>query len=109
MMPVALIGWRRDVLASGRKKRVAIEMRLAMVRECVERLLDRGLIADTARSTKQREPGRALAIVGEQPVHIGPRDEAVWRANARRARGPLRGASRLRRASRRRALMGHRD
>ncbi len=69
----------QSVLARSREQPVAIEMRLAMVGERVERPLDRGLEADSARRSKQREPGRALAIVGEQSMHIGPGDLAALR------------------------------
>jgi hypothetical protein len=68
---------RQNGLASGSEQRVAIEMRLAMVGERVERPLDRGLVADSGRRSKRREPRRALAVVGEQPMHIGSGDEAT--------------------------------
>src|SRR5271169_4378577 len=50
-----------------------------MVGEPVERALDRGLVADTGRRSERREPRRALAIVGEQPMHIGAGDLAALR------------------------------
>ena len=53
-----------------------------MVGERVERALDRGFVVDSRRRSERRKPGRPLAIVGEQPMHIGPRDEAVCRDRA---------------------------
>ena len=67
-----------DALSRSRKQRIAIEMRLAMVGEGVERSLDSRLVADFSRRSERREPRRALAIVGEQPMHIGAGDLAAW-------------------------------
>ena len=50
-----------------------------MVRERVERKLDRGLVVDPGGRSERREPRRALAIVGEQPMHVGAGDLAALR------------------------------
>src|ERR1700722_5689844 len=57
-------------------------MRLAMVGERVERALDRGLVAESGRRSERREPRRALAIVGEQPMYVGAGDLAALRHRA---------------------------
>jgi hypothetical protein len=71
-----------DALSRSRKQRIAIEMRLAMVGEGVECSLDSRLVADFSRRSERREPRRALAIVGEQPMHIGAGDLAALRHGA---------------------------
>src|SRR5580704_13440727 len=57
-------------------------MRLAMVLKRVERALDGRLVVEAARRSERRQPRRPLAIVGEQPMHIGAGDLAALRHRA---------------------------
>ena len=59
--------------------------------EAVERRLDERIVRDRARpGAEPREPGRALAVVGEQAVHVSPGDPPVRRDRAvRRPIGKL--------------------
>ncbi len=53
-----------------------------MIGERVERALDRGLVADAARRSEQSKPCGALAIVGEQPMHVGAGNLTAFRHRA---------------------------
>src|SRR5579872_5770947 len=57
-------------------------MRLAMIGDRIERVLDRSLVVELGCRAKHREPRRALAVVGEQPMDIGARDATIWRDRA---------------------------
>ena len=67
----------RESSPGGAEQRGAIKMRLAMVGEPVERPLDRRLVVDPGRRAEKREPGRALAVVAEQAMHVSPRYATV--------------------------------
>ena len=54
-------------------------MRLALVGKLIERALDRCFVGDLRSRAKRAEPRRALAIVGEQAMHVSAGDEAVLR------------------------------
>ena len=57
------------------RSRSQIEMRFEMIGEAVEDIVDQGLVGEIARARAPSsvEPARALAVVGEEAVHIGAR------------------------------------
>ena len=58
-------------------------MRLQMRGERVERLCDTSLIAEAGgRAAKPGDPGRALLVVSEEPMHIGSGNAPVRRDGA---------------------------
>ena len=59
-------------------------MGLAVIGERIERALDRRLVLEFRRRAELSQPGRALAVTGEQPVHIGAGDQAVRETLRRR-------------------------
>ena len=77
--------------ASSRQAEQAVEIDVPgqMGGQPIERLLDQAIVADRARAgAEARQPGGALAVVGEQAVDIGADHAAVGRDRAlRRAVG----------------------
>src|SRR5271166_548253 len=74
-----LRSWRARRSSGKLEHRVAIEMLFEMVGERVERTLDGLVIGEPGRRAERGEPGRALTVVGEQPMHIGAHDAPVGR------------------------------
>ena len=53
-------------------------MSFQVIGKIVERPLHTAFVAEAGRlSPKPRDPCRALPVVGEEPVHIGPGHQAV--------------------------------
>ncbi len=58
-------------------------MRFEMFGERIERCFDLPVVAVTRRRPSEpRDPGRALAVVGKEPMHISPGDAPVGRDGA---------------------------
>ena len=68
--------------ARDRDDAIDVEMRLEMIGERVERLLDPLLVGELRRDRELRQPGVAEFIRCEQPVHIGAAHAPVARRRA---------------------------